>query len=127
MFLREIDPTGEILDGDVLAVTHVVGLVNRVQIDLLLPRDEGEGLFEVLGQFFVIAGLAGIVASGLNPAGKVAGVLKAGNVIKLPALQRDRGFDGFHKRCLNIDSIRGICLFRFFKFSHSRLLLLNSF
>ena len=125
---RIFDPADELLGTDFRAVDDVVArLVDRVQVDLLLARDVGEGLVEVGGEFLEIAGFPEVVPGGLDPAGKVAGVLKAGNVIKLTALQRDRGFDGFHERCLNIDSIRGICLFRFFKFSHSRLLLLNSF
>ena len=64
--------------------------VDRVQAEAVLAGDQAHGLGGVGPKFVGVAGPAGIIARGHDPAAaQSAGALEAGHVVALPALHRD--------------------------------------
>ena len=106
-----------------LVAVHPLALgkhgVGRMQVDALFAGDEGGGLEEVSLQLLKIAGLAGIVAGGLDAvAGLAVLLVEAGHVVALPAVDRDGLVCQALQRGLHIHADGGIALFCGFKLCH---------
>ena len=67
--------------------------VDLVEVQAVFARDERLGLEDVGAQLLDVAGLAGVVARGLDAAREVAAlVLEARHVVRLPAVEREGYF-----------------------------------
>ena len=67
--------------------------VDFVEVQAVLAGNERLGLEDVGTQFLDVAGLAGVVARGLDAAREVAAlVLEARHVVRLPAVERKGDF-----------------------------------
>ncbi len=103
---RPRDPVLELLDAQLVAV-HLAALhlsVAGVEVEAVAAGHDRKCLLEVCPQFIGCAGLAGVVAGdGQSAAERLAGVLKAPDIITLPAMDGNRdavelleGFVGVH-------------------------------
>jgi hypothetical protein len=96
--LGPCDPVGEVFRAEFVARDFfAVGFgVERVEPEALGPGDEREGLFDVAAEFLGVAGLSGVVARCGEAAVERAGAFEAGDVVTLPAVDRQRhGVQGF--------------------------------
>src|SRR5207247_4235268 len=87
------EPGGEVFGAEPIALDGpAAGLgVDGVQIDTMFTWQEAQSLVEISAQLLGVAGLAGIVAGGLDAAtGQALVVLEAADVVALPAVQRQR-------------------------------------
>src|SRR5690606_30620687 len=107
--LAPVHPRGEVarLDGVALDRLSAEVAVDRVQIEAVPTGQQLVNEFEVLTQLVDGAGLAGIVAGGLDAAGeRGVGALETADIVALPAVHGDRrGGEGL-ERGLHIDAER---------------------
>ena len=113
VFPRPLDPALEMLHVHLVAV-YILALevaVNLVEVQAMVTGDKALGKEDILLQFFHIARAAGIVAGGLDTAGKAGLAFKAHNVVGLPAVQGNGSLfqrrDGF----VGVNADGGIALF----------------
>ena len=92
VLLGKLYPLGKVLGLQLVAVDRLAieDGVDGVKIDLLFAGDQLQSDLQIGHQLFGSAGLAGIVAGGLDTAGEgAAQVFKTDNVIALPAMHTD--------------------------------------
>ena len=115
MLFGPSDPRLEMLIFDLVAIDPGV-LVGEngiacVQVDALLARNEAARLLEVGGQLLKRAGTTGIVARGHNAARcRIVFLIKAHNVIALPAIDRNGLAGELLENGFSIDALRRVCL-----------------
>ena len=86
--------------------------VGRVQVDALLARDERHRLLEVGGELLEVARAAQVVARGHDAAGcgVVVALVKADDVIALPAVDRNRLACQLVEHGVGVDALLGVGL-----------------
>jgi len=106
VLFRPVDPAFEVLHFQFIALDlPAVGLgVDRVQVEPLLAGDEREHFVNICAQFFGVAGAARVVAGHSQSAVEGPGVLEAGDVVALPAVEADRDAIEPLERGFDIDS-----------------------
>ena len=116
VFTGELDPRIEVMGLDLVAVHLLAGGedgVAGVQADALFAGHEAHGLDKVRLQFLEGAGAAGVVARGLDAAGKgAAAAFKADDVVALPAVDADGHVLQGGEGCFHIHAPRLVALLR---------------
>ena len=82
-----------------------------MEVEAVLPRDEGEGLGDVRHEFLGGACLAGVVARGLDAAGECAATVEAPYVVPLSAVHGDGDGGEGAERGVGGDAEAGVALF----------------
>ena len=114
-FLREINPGLKMLRLDGIAVDVLVrDAIRRVEVELVLARNQRIRLADVGHELFRIACAARIIAR-RRDATRQRVAVKAEHVIALPAVHRDAHARELLERCFDIDASRCIGFFCFFK------------
>ena len=116
VFTGELDPRIEVMGLDLVAVHLLAGGedgVAGVQADALFAGHEAHGLDKVRLQFLEGAGSTGVVARGLDAAGKgAAAAFKADDVVALPAVDADGHVLQGGEGCFHIHAPRLVALLR---------------
>ena len=106
--LRPLDPGLEVGRFNLVAINLLPGklAVEGMQVEPVAARDEREGHVEIGPQFIRRAGLARIVARHCQPAAEfLAGMLKAANVVPLPAVERNGNLGEAAQRLLHAHAV----------------------
>ena len=93
VLFRPIDPPLEVGDLDLVAVDLLAAelAVDGVDVEAVFAGQQRVDQFKVGAQFLRVAGLAGVIAGHRQPAAEFGnGLLEAGDVVALPAMQRNR-------------------------------------
>ena len=110
--LGPVDPALEMLHGVGVALDLAAAQVRvaGVEIDPVPARDERQRLLEVGAQLFDRAGLARIIAGGLDAAAGEhrVGLFKTAHVVALPAMEGDRRAREGGEHRLGVDPEGGI-------------------
>ena len=127
-FLRKINPFFEMLRLDFVSVRKFTVFKNSIacmQVQFMLSGHEAEYLINICHQFFRCPCLSGIVSGSLDSSGKRSLLIKAGNIVALPAVHGNRNvFQGFH-RLVGVHAncrINFLCGFISFFYVHNYLL-----
>ena len=111
-FSGVIHPRLEMLGLQLVPIRPVFRRHNGVagmQVQPFFPGDQAAGLVEIGSQFFEGSGLSGIIACGLNAAGKgLPGIFQASHIVPLPAVDADRNFLQSGNSCVRIHAPCGI-------------------
>ena len=83
-----------------------------MQVETLSSGDQGHRLFRVGAEFVRGARFAGIVARREDAAGEVAGVFESGDVVALPAVERNLNLLDAFNRLVDVYSKFRITFFR---------------
>ena len=87
--------------------------VDRMQAQAMPAREQVVDELKISPQLIRRAGLAGVVARGLDAAaGQALVVLEAADIVALPAVERDRYPGKLLKRPVDIHTQRGVALLR---------------
>ena len=88
--------------------------VNRMQVETFFPRDEGKGEFRIQPKLIPVFGPAGIIPGSQDAsAGRGGGAFKAGNIVTLPAMDRNGNVRRCVYRRIRINSVGGVNVFSY--------------
>ena len=113
LFGSPLHPALEMFGADLVTVDELAAelAVDLMQVEPVSAGYQGGCHLDVGTEFFDVPGLAGIVAGGLDAAGEGAGVLEAGYVVGLPAMEGNLDVLQLFQGRIGVDAQGGIALF----------------
>ena len=120
-----VNPAAEVPGLELIAVhPRAAGLgIHGVKVDAVPAGEKAQRLLEVGAKLVAVGGAAHVVARREDAAGKHGIAFQSGDVIALPAVQRNRRGEQRPDRFVGVHPERGVALARegiggFFRFSH---------
>ena len=118
---RKFNPLFEVFRLNFVSVNKTVlkNSIASVNVQLHFTGAKRNRFVHIGKKFFGISCFSGIVAGGLNAAGQRAVVVKARNIVSLPAMERKRNVFEFCDSRIGINAVSRICRFgKFVIFVH---------